>query len=149
MDIVIQPEPFNSGEELNKFTKRVCGAGAVVSFSGMVRDIPGRLDLLNIEHYPGMAEKAINQVCEEAYERWNLIDALVIHRFGTLKKGELIMMVITASPTRIDAFNAAEFLMDFLKSYAPFWKKEISENGSSWVEARDKDKKALDRWDKS
>ena len=147
MDIIIQPESFNAGEELNKFTRKVRGAGAVVSFSGVVREIPDRIDSLNIEHYPGMAEKAINQICKEAYKRWNLIDVLVIHRFGKLKKGELIMMVITASPVRIDAFNSAEFLMDFLKSYAPFWKKEIGQNISSWVDAKDKDEKAVDRWD--
>lgn len=146
MKVIVQSEPFDAGEQLNKFTRETDSPGAVVSFSGVVRDIPEGLAYLNIEHYPGMAEKAIRKVCNQACQRWNLDNILVIHRFGELKKGEAIMMVLTASQVRLDSFNAAEFLMDFLKSSAPFWKKEIGLNKSSWVATRDKDEQAIERW---
>ena len=146
VQVIVQSEPFDAGEQLNKFTQEAGVSGAVISFSGIVRDIPGGLGYLNIEHYPGMAEKAIIKVCDKARERWKLDDILVIHRFGRLKKGEPIMMVLTASKVRTDSFNAAEFLMDFLKSEAPFWKKEIGLKKSAWVKQREKDKLAIERW---
>jgi molybdopterin synthase catalytic subunit len=101
---------------------------------------------MEIEHYPGMTEKAIAGIVEEAVRRWALVDALVIHRYGTLGPGEAIMMVATAAVHRGDAFAAAEYLMDYLKSRAPFWKMELSGDGASWVAAKDADEDALKRW---
>ena len=101
---------------------------------------------MEIEHYPGMTEKAIEAIASEAADRWHTGDLLVIHRYGPLAPGEMIMMVATAAPHRADAFQAAEFLMDFLKSRAPFWKKEVAQDGSDWVAARDEDEDALNRW---
>ena len=101
---------------------------------------------MQIEHYPGMTERAIAAIADEAAGRWALGDVLVIHRFGALAPGEMIMMVATAAPHRADAFAAAEFLMDYLKSRAPFWKKEVTARGASWVAATEADEAALGRW---
>jgi len=139
-------EPFDPGAEANAFTARVNGAGAVVTFSGIVRDEGGRLRGMSIEHYPGMTEKALKSHRDQAVERFALTDAMVIHRHGDLAPGEVIMMVATAAPHRMDAFEAAEFLMDYLKSRAPFWKKETGPGGETWVAAKDDDEAALDRW---
>lgn len=146
MSVRIQTESFDAGAELNAFTDTVAGAGAVVSFTGVVRDVDGGLVSMEIEHYPGMTEKAIAAIVSEAQSRWDLAGALVIHRHGRLSVGDQIMMVATASRHRVDAFQAAEFLMDYLKSRAPFWKKEMTQSGDGWVEARDEDEAALDRW---
>jgi molybdopterin synthase catalytic subunit len=146
MSVRIQTESFDAGAELNAFTDTVAGAGAVVSFTGVVRDVDGGLVSMEIEHYPGMTEKAIATIVSEAQSRWDLAGALVIHRHGRLSAGDQIMMVATASRHRVDAFQAAEFLMDYLKSRAPFWKKEMTQSGDGWVEARDEDEAALDRW---
>lgn len=146
MTVLVQDKSFDAGAELNAFTASVSGAGAVVSFTGVVRDVDGKLAEMLIEHYPGMTEKAIGKIVEEAKSRWSLADALVIHRYGQLEAGEQIMMVATASRHRADAFLAAEFLMDYLKSRAPFWKKERTSQGAAWVEARDEDEDALSRW---
>ena len=146
MHVRVQSDIFDPGAELNAFTAAVDGAGAVVSFSGIVRDVAGGLQTMEIEHYPGMTESALQAIAEEAMQRWNLADALVIHRYGRLQAGEVIMMVATSSPHRKDAFDSAEFLMDYLKSRAPFWKKEVSSAGADWVAAKDEDEAALDRW---
>ena len=146
MTVRIQTESFDAGAELNAFTDTAAGAGAVVSFTGVVRDVDGSLVAMEIEHYPGMTEKAIATIVSEAQTRWDLAGALVIHRHGRLTAGDQIMMVATASRHRVDAFQAAEFLMDYLKSRAPFWKKEMTQSGDGWVEARDEDEAALDRW---
>lgn len=146
MRVAVQPAPFDPGAELTAFTAGVRGAGAVVSFTGLVRDEGGSTARMEIEHYPGMTEKAISGMVEQAATRWSLCDALVIHRYGPLEPGEPIMMVATAAPHRGDAFAAAEFLMDYLKSRAPFWKKEIGPGGAEWVAAKDTDEDALDRW---
>ena len=146
MVVRVQSAPFDMGAETEAFTKAAEGAGAVVTFSGLVRDEGGTLSGMEIEHYPGMTEKALGSICDEAIERWSLVDALVIHRHGPLKPGEQIMMVATASRHRADAFQAAEFLMDYLKSRAPFWKKETGADGASWVDAKDDDEAALKRW---
>lgn len=147
MRIAVQSERFEIGAETETFTAGLSGMGAVVTFAGVVRDRPGGgLRAMEIEHYPGMTEKALGAIAEEARARWALGDVLVIHRFGRLVVGEPIMMVATAAPHRRDAFAAAEFLMDYLKSRAPFWKKEITEEGAEWVAARDEDEAALDRW---
>ena len=145
-DVRVQAEPFDYGAESNVFAARATGAGAVVTFLGVVRDEDGRLSGMEIEHYPGMTSRAILTIAEEAVSRWALTDVLVIHRHGRLSPGEAIMMVATASRHRADAFAAAEFLMDYLKSRAPFWKKEFDAAGASWVAARDEDEAALGRW---
>ena len=146
MQVLVQTEPFDLGALSNAFAAGVAGAGAVVTFTGLVRDNGGSLAAMEIEHYPGMTEKAIAGMMDEAKARWSLVDALVVHRYGRLAGGEAIMMVATAARHRADAFAAAEFLMDYLKSRAPFWKKELSADGSEWVAARDEDEAALKRW---
>ena len=147
MRLVVQEAAFDLGAEANRFAEGLgAAAGAVVTFTGVVRDNGGQLTAMEIEHYPGMTEKAISAIVEEAIARWALADALVIHRYGVLRSGEPIMMVATAAPHRADAFAAAEFLMDYRKSRAPFWKKEISALGADWVAAKDSDEAALTRW---
>ena len=145
MAVRVQQEPFSLGQEAERFAADRPEAGAVVTFTGQVRD-DGGLSAMEIEHYPGMTEKALAAIEAEAAERWSLTDSLVIHRYGRLAPGERIMMVATAAPHRADAFAAAEFLMDYLKSRAPFWKKEHRLHGADWVEARDRDEAALERW---
>lgn len=147
MRVTVQQAAFDAGQELNRFTAHGRGFGAVVSFTGVVRDLPdGNLDVMEIEHYPGMTEAALAKIAAQAQERWTLGDVLVIHRYGRLAPGDLIMMVATAAPHRRAAFEAADFLMDYLKSRAPFWKKEITRDGTAWVAARDEDEAALKRW---
>ncbi|WP_320176764.1 molybdenum cofactor biosynthesis protein MoaE [Roseovarius pacificus] len=147
MDIRVQDAPFDLGAEANAFAAKQSGMGALVMFTGIVRDLnDGGLDAMEIEHYPGMTEKAIEKIANEALSRWNLGDILVIHRYGRLQPDEVIMMVATSAPHRADAFQGAEFLMDFLKSRAPFWKKEVGGDSVDWVAARDEDEDALSRW---
>ncbi|MGX0976973.1 molybdopterin synthase catalytic subunit [Roseovarius sp. MBR-51] len=147
MDVRVQETAFDLGSEANAFVAKQSGIGAVVTFTGIVRDLDGaRLSTMEIEHYPGMTQKALENIANEAASRWNLGDILIIHRYGMLHPDELIMMVATAARHRADAFQAAEFLMDFLKSRAPFWKKEVTEAGTDWVAARDEDEDALSRW---
>ena len=146
MRVRIAADAFDPGAEANGFTARQTAAGAVVTFTGLVRDEGGRLTGLEIEHYPGMTEKAVQAITDEAVARWQLEDALVIHRFGALPVGAPIMMVATAARTRAAAFAAADFLMDYLKSRAPFWKKEIGPDAQGWVAAKDSDEAALGRW---
>ncbi|WP_323038317.1 molybdenum cofactor biosynthesis protein MoaE [Gemmobacter sp.] len=146
MAVRVQAEPFDFGAEATAFAAQVAGAGAVVTFTGLVRDIPGGLSVMEIEHYPGMTERALETVRAEAVGRWSLDGALIIHRHGRLMAGDTIMMVATAARHRADAFAAAEYLMDYLKSRAPFWKKEHGAGGAAWVAARDEDEAALDRW---
>lgn len=143
----MQEAPFAPGAELDAFSAGRQDTGAVVTFTGLVRDLaPQPMQHMEIEHYPGMTERAITAIAEEAAGRWSLADVLVIHRFGRLRPGETIMMVATASRHRADAFAAAEFLMDYLKSRAPFWKKEVAGDSADWVAAKDEDEAALDRW---
>ena len=146
MQVSVQAEPFDLGALSNAFAARVAGAGAVVTFTGLVRDNGGSLAAMEIEHYPGMTEKAIAAMVDQAVARWALRDAWVVHRYGRLTSGEAIMMVATAARHRADAFAAAEFLMDYLKSRAPFWKKEHGPDGEAWVAAKQADEAALDRW---
>ncbi|MDW4500390.1 molybdenum cofactor biosynthesis protein MoaE [Sulfitobacter sp. D35] len=147
MRIAVQQEPFDLGAETAVFAESCSNMGAVVTFTGIVRDLPGvPLQAMEIEHYPGMTEASIREIAQQAVARWSLGQVLVIHRHGRLAPGELIMMVGTAAPHRKDAFEAAEFLMDYLKSRAPFWKREITAKGAHWVEAKDEDEAALDRW---
>ena len=147
MLILIQEHPFDPGKEAQNFAERQDNAGAIVAFTGIVRNTSARdLETLAIEHYPAMTEKAISDIAQRAIDRWSLQDALVLHRYGNLAPGEGIMMVATAAAHRRDAFAAADFLMDYLKSRAPFWKKEITASGANWVEAKDSDEQALRRW---
>jgi len=145
MRLCVQTDSFDLGAESNAFAAGST-AGAIVTFTGIVRDTAGTLAAMQIEHYPGMTEKAIAAIMEQAAARWSLLDALVIHRHGTLAPGEVIMMVATAATHRAEAFAAAEFLMDYLKSRAPFWKKEIGQDGATWVAAKVTDEAALTRW---
>ena len=145
MRLIVGEAAFDPGLEVNEFTLKAAGAGAVVSFTGLVRGDRAASGMM-IEHYPGMTEKAIAAIMEAAMTRWNLIDSLVIHRYGKLAVGEPIMMVATAGIHRSEAFLAADFLMDYLKSRAPFWKKEIGRDGEEWVVAKEADEAALTRW---
>ena len=147
-DIRLLALPFDPGTQLNAFTAAHPGAGGIVSFTGIVRNADrGCLLHMEIEHYPGMTEGALTDIRSTALARWPLAGALILHRYGTLHPGEVIMMVATAARHRADAFAAAEFLMDYLKSRAPFWKKEVTGDGASWVDARAVDEDALGRWD--
>ncbi|MBL3594366.1 molybdenum cofactor biosynthesis protein MoaE [Rhodovulum sulfidophilum] len=148
MRIRVQAAPFDFGAECAAFSTGCGNAGAVVTFAGLVRG-DGGLARMELEHYPGMTERALETISAEAMTRFGLLDCLVIHRHGSLTPGETIMMVATAAPHRADAFAAAEFLMDYLKSRAPFWKKEFGTDGAAWVAARDADEDALARWSDS
>lgn len=143
----VQREDFDVGAEIAGVSAGR-NVGAVVSFSGLCRDEGGLLAALELEHYPGMAEAEIARIANEAAARWVLDAVTVIHRFGRIRPGENIVLVVTAASHRQPAFDAANFLMDYLKSNAPFWKKEHRADGSEggWVEARESDEKALGRW---
>ncbi len=142
MAVSVQAEDFDVGAEMAAMTAGRADIGALVSFTGLVRDMAGGSEMV-LEHYPGMTEKALEKIEAEARARWGLQDCRIIHRYGPLDAGAQIVLVLTASPHRQAAFEAAEFIMDFLKSRAPFWKKEA---GSGWVDAREADEAALDRW---
>jgi molybdopterin synthase catalytic subunit len=144
----VQPEPFDLEREISALADGRKDVGAVVTFTGLCRDEGGELAALELEHYPGMAEGEIGRIAEEACKRWPLTGLTVIHRFGKLEPGAQIVLVVAASAHREAAFNAASFLMDFLKTRAPFWKKEHRIDGTSgeWVEAKDADDEAAGRW---
>ncbi|MBZ9761165.1 molybdenum cofactor biosynthesis protein MoaE [Mesorhizobium sp. CA8] len=148
--IRIQREDFDVAAEIACLTKGRADIGAVVTFSGLCRDEQGALSALELEHYPGMAEAEIGRIAAEAVERWPLQGLTVIHRHGKIAPGENIVLVVAASSHRQAAFEAANFLMDYLKSRAPFWKKEHRADGSEggWVEAKEADDQAADRWKK-
>jgi molybdopterin synthase catalytic subunit len=144
--VIVQEDAFDGGAELNAFTAAQSNMGAIVSFTGIVRDVAAGLKQMDIEHYPGMTERALEQIAADAMTRWDLGDVLVIHRYGPLHPDEPIMMVASASKHRKDAFEAADFLMDFLKSRAPFWKKEQTFASNDWVASKQEDEDALKRW---
>jgi molybdopterin synthase catalytic subunit len=149
MAVRVQREAFDVGAEVARLTAGRADIGAVVTFSGLVRDEnEGRhVTSIALEHYPGMTEEELARVEGEASARWPLQASLVIHRYGRLEPGEGIVLVVTASQHRQAAFAAAEFLMDYLKTSAPFWKKESgADGGGRWVEARGSDDAALERW---
>lgn len=151
MAVRVQRADFDPGAELAALRAGRTDIGALVSFTGLVRDTSagrGAISALELEHYPGMTEKALAAIEAEAAARWPLRASLVIHRFGRLLPGDQIMMVATASEARGAAFAAAEFLMDYLKSRAPFWKKEVRPDGARWVEARAEDEAALAGWER-
>ncbi|SFI63745.1 molybdopterin synthase catalytic subunit MoaE [Jannaschia pohangensis] len=143
--IVVTEDDFDLGSEADMLEQGP-DTGAVVTFTGRVRDVAGGLRHMVIEHYPGMTERALTDMATQAATRWPLSGVTIIHRHGTLAPGQRIMMVGTASRHREAAFEAASFLMDYLKSRAPFWKKEVTGDGADWVAARDSDEDALDRW---
>ena len=141
MKIAVQREDFELGAEVRKLSRQSRSIGAVASFVGVVREVP-----MTLEHYPGMTERAIEKIVEDAKGRWQVMDCTVIHRYGALKTGDQIVMVAVASAHRGDAFAACEFIMDYLKTQAPFWKKEQTARGSRWVEAKASDDQAAERW---
>ena len=144
----VQAEPFDAATEVREITRGRPDIGAVVTFTGLCRDEGGTLAALELEHYPGMAEAEIARVAAEAEARWPITGLTAIHRFGKIAPGDDIVLVVAASAHRAAAFEAAEFLMDFLKTRAPFWKKEHHADGSEgdWVEAKDADDAAAGRW---
>jgi molybdopterin synthase catalytic subunit len=144
----IQAEPFDVAAEIASLTAGRADAGAVVSFVGLCRDEGGRLRALELEHYPGMAHAEMTRVAEEAGRRWRLLGQTAIHRFGLIEPGAPIVLVATAAPHRGAAFEAAAFMMDFLKTRAPFWKREHLVGGGAgpWVDARIEDDDAASRW---
>lgn len=148
MQVKVQHEAFDPGAELNALHAERQGIGAVSGFVGYVRDFNEGHDVasLFLEHYPGMTEKALHGILDLAAERWPLLDARILHRVGELQAGEPIVFVGTAAAHRQVAFDACQFIIDYLKTRAPFWKKESGRAGSSWVEGRDSDRQASERW---
>ena len=146
--IRVQQEDFDVGAELSRFGADNHAIGGVCSFVGLVRDMAGddRISTMTLEHYPGMTEKQLAAIEAEARKRWPLEDSLIIHRYGRMEPGERIVMVATASAHRDAAFEAARFLMDWLKTKAPFWKLEETARGGQWVDARESDDVAAERW---
>lgn len=140
MKIAVQREDFDAGAEIRALSHDP-KVGALASFVGVVREVP-----MTLEHYAGMTEREIAKIVEEAKSRWQVMDCTVIHRFGELKPTDQIVLVVVASAHRGDAFAACEFVMDYLKTRAPFWKKEQTSEGARWVEARASDDEAAERW---
>jgi len=149
ISISVQTEDFDVSSELAALRADDASIGAVVNFVGLVRDRNdgAQVAAMTLEHYPGMTERALEKIAVEAGERWSLAAARVIHRVGTLHAQDQIVLVATASPHRGDAFEACAFIMDYLKTRAPFWKREDTPAGSRWVEARESDDHAAARWD--
>lgn len=147
----IQAADFDVAAEIARLTAGRADVGAVVTFTGLCRDEVGMLSALELEHYPGMAEAEITRIAHEAIARWPLAGITAIHRFGRIRPGENIVLVVAASKHRQAAFEAASFLMDYLKSRAPFWKKEHRVDGSEggWVDAKESDELAAARWARS
>lgn len=152
--IRVQAEDFDIGAEIERLRAGRTDIGAIVTFTGTVRDVAPNsqgkgkpISQMTLEHYPGMTEKELERIERAANERWTLQASLIIHRYGPLKPGDNIVLVITASAHRHAAFEAAAFLMDYLKTSAPFWKMEEGAEGGDWVDARDSDDAALTRWD--
>lgn len=148
--ISIQTEDFDVGEEYRALQQASPGCGAIVTFSGIVRDMAGqqRVDALLIEHYPGMTEKSLQSLCEQAHQRWTLGKIRIVHRIGQLAADAQIVFVGVSSQHRAEAFAACEFLMDNLKTTAPLWKKQLSGNTQHWLEAKSSDDIAACRWHK-
>jgi molybdopterin synthase catalytic subunit len=144
----VQEGPFDAGREIASLTEGRRDVGAVATFVGMVRDLNegARVTRMSLEHYPGMTELALEDICAEAARRWDLLDMRVVHRVGPLEPGDAIVLVAVSSAHRGEAFAACEFIMDYLKTRAPFWKKELTPEGERWVEARPSDDAAASRW---
>ena len=148
MAVRIQAEDFDVGAEIAAIREGKRSIGAVASFVGVVRDVNegDAVSRMTLEHYPGMTEKSIDAIITQARSRWKVTDALVVHRIGTLAPTDQIVLVVVASSHRGDAFAACEFIMDYLKTQAPFWKKEETPEGARWVDARATDDLAAERW---
>lgn len=151
MTVRVQTEDFDVGFEINQLRSARKDVGAVVSFVGQVRDINegDEVSQLTLEHYPGMTEKSLEAIIAQAKARWNIIDVLIIHRVGTLQPCDQIVLVAVSGGHRGEAFAACEFVMDYLKTEAPFWKKEATPSGERWVEAKSSDDDARERWNKT
>ena len=149
IDIRIQTEPFDIAAEQDSLWRGQPQTGALVTFVGLMRDMNegDRVSRMTLEHYPGMTEKALTAIAKEAAERWDLQGLRILHRVGELAPQDPIVLVAVTSIHRGEAFRACEFLIDYLKTRAPFWKKEITDEGERWVETRDKDDEAAKRWD--
>jgi molybdopterin synthase catalytic subunit len=148
MTVRVQTEDFDISREIGALRKGNAGVGAVASFVGIVRDLndAASVTTLTLEHYPGMTEKALEAIVDDAKQRWDLYDVLIIHRVGELKPTDQIVLVAVSSAHRGEAFAACHFVMDYLKTRAPFWKKERTPQGDRWVEARASDDDAAARW---
>ena len=146
--IKVQREDFDVGAEVTRLTEGRHEIGGVCSFIGLVRDLQRQksLQAMTLQHYPGMTEKQLTKIDDEAQRRWPLVDSLIIHRYGKLELGERIVLVVTASPHRKAAFESCEFLIDYLKTRAPFWKKEDYGSAAKWVESRSGDDQAVEKW---
>jgi molybdopterin synthase catalytic subunit len=148
MIIRVQTEDFDIAALNRELLAGRSDVGAIASFIGLVRDLEGDpLQQMTLEHYPGMTEKALRGIAAKAQQRWQISELGIIHRVGALRPADQIVLVTVLSEHRGDAFAACEFIMDYLKTEAPFWKKEVSERGVKWVESRDSDQQALDKWD--
>ena len=148
MPVRVQHEDFDVGAEIANLRTNNPKIGAVASFIGIVRDLNegAAVGSITLEHYPGMTEKSLSAIAEQAKARWTLDDVLIVHRVGTLAPADQIVLVVATSSHRGDAFAACQFVMDYLKTEAPFWKKETTRSGVRWVDARDSDAHARDRW---
>ena len=148
MKIAVQTEAFELGTEVDAISRDRTDIGAIASFVGLARDMNdgSGVQAMTLEHYPGMTEKALTRLVEEARSRWTLLDVTLIHRVGRLLPGDPIVLVVVASSHRGEAFAACEFIMDALKTRAPFWKKEETPDGERWVDARASDDAAATRW---
>ena len=148
MSVRVQIEDFDVGAEIFRIRQSNKKVGAVASFIGVVRDLNegDEVSTLTLEYYPAMTEKALLKIEAEAKERWDIYDSLIVHRVGTLKPLDQIVLVVVSSAHRGEAFQACEFLMDYLKTKAPFWKKESTPSGDRWVDARSTDDAAAERW---
>ena len=147
----VQTEDFDVSAEMLALRKRNPKIGAVASFIGVVRDLNDgdSVSTLTLEHYPGMTEKSLEAIVQQAKERWDIYDALIVHRVGTMRPLDQIVLVIVTSAHRGESFQACEFLMDYLKTKAPFWKKEATPEGERWVDARSSDDVAAKRWEQT
>jgi molybdopterin synthase catalytic subunit len=151
MAVRVQTEDFDVGAEMAALRSGNPKIGAIASFVGLVRDMNEGADVstMSLEHYPGMTEKALEEIVEEAKRRWNIYEVLVIHRVGELRPLDQIVLVATTSAHRGEAFASCEFVMDYLKTKAPFWKREETPQGARWVDARESDGRAAERWEKA
>jgi len=144
----IQRDDFDAGAEIARLRASDPRIGAVAAFIGVARDVNEgeAVATLTLEHYPGMTERALEEICTQARQRWQVADVLVVHRIGELRPTDQIVLVVVTSSHRGEAFAACQFVMDYLKTEAPFWKKEATAAGARWVDARDSDSRARERW---
>ncbi|HEY0879427.1 MAG TPA: molybdopterin synthase catalytic subunit MoaE [Zeimonas sp.] len=148
MPVRVQTDDFDVGAEIDALRADNMKVGAVATFVGTVRDVNegAGVGSMTLEHYPGMTERALEEICVQARSRWNVFDTLVVHRYGPLEPGDRIVLVVVTSAHRGEAFDACEFIIDYLKTQAPFWKKESTPQGERWVDAREADDQAAARW---